>query len=110
MKRVFKSLAVLLIFLKVNVSFAGWSVSDAEVIQVINTSGNLKNFTIVTTGGSGPCVGQYIQFPETDAANGAAHQRAYASALLALTTGMKVTVHNYFDDTCNRASFIQLTK
>lgn len=36
------------------------------------------------------------------------HKRAYAAALAALTTGMTVRVHNYQNNTCDSASYIEL--
>lgn len=84
--------------------------SNATVTQVTNTGNNGQNFALQTQGGSSICEGQYITFPEADAANANAHQRAFSAALTALSTGMKVTIYNYADGTCDRASYIHLMK
>ena len=108
-------------FRKFNISFvllfifnsanAGWVVRDATVIAVANTSNNENKFGVKATGGSlNLCEGHYVMFPASDAGSPEIHQRAFAAALTALTTGRKVTIHNYHDDTCVRASFIELTE
>ena len=47
---------------------------------------------------------------ENDATKAKAHQRAYAAALLALSSGVRVKGHNYFNDTCDRASYIEIVR
>ncbi len=84
--------------------------TGATVTDVVNTSSNAQNFAIKTEGGSSICAGQWMVFPEADAANSNAHQRAYSTALTALSTGMKVTIYNYINGTCVRASYIHLMK
>ena len=92
--------------------FAGeYLARNAIVTHVANTSSNEKNFAIQVSGGSiGTCSGKWIVFPESAAANSAAHQRAYSTALTALTTGLKVQIHNYTNGTCSLASYIEIVK
>ncbi|MET1257498.1 DUF5992 family protein [Aliikangiella maris] len=97
-------------FISSNVIAGTYVIVDATIEAVGNTSGNKANFYVRTTGGAGPCVGQQITFPEADASNPNAHQRAYSAALMALSSGMKVKIHNYFSDSCDRASFIEVIK
>ena len=89
---------------------AGYIASGAVITSIANTAGNQKNFSITVTGGTGPCSETVIVFPEVDAADAKAHQRAYAAALLAFTTGARVSIYNYLDEGCMRASFIQVIK
>lgn len=91
-------------------SFAGYIANSVTITNIANTASNRSEFAIRTTGGTSLCDGQWIVFPALDASDTPAHQRAYANALLALTTGLKVNIYNYYDETCSRASFIELTK
>jgi hypothetical protein len=94
----------------VNTASAGYIVQQGVITQVANTASNQRNFSVTVTGGTGPCAGTVIVFPEVDAADSKAHQRAYATALLAYMTGATVYIYNYVDDGCGRASFILMVK
>jgi hypothetical protein len=87
----------------------------AEVTQVFNTNGNTASFGIVVAGGTGACSGKQITFPISaagDIKDGKSdiHLRAYSTALTALTTGLKVDIHNYSGSDCNNAAFIRIKK
>lgn len=86
-----------------------WVATDSTVAQIANTNVNGRNFSIITLGGSGPCAGKLIIFPESDASGVEAHQRAYATALMALSMGMRVSIYNYYSSSCDRASFIAIS-
>ncbi|GAA0464029.1 hypothetical protein GCM10009096_00610 [Parasphingorhabdus litoris] len=106
-----KIIAIPLFLLSTNAHAAGaYLASGATVTDVVNIANNGQNFAVKTEGGSSNCNAQWIIFPEANAPNANAHQRAYSTALTALTTGMKVTIYNYADSTCVRASYIHLMK
>ena len=108
----FRSLAALFIISLSTYSFAGTNlVQNAIITEVSNTSSNTPNFSVKTSGGTGVCTGgQWIVFSLEDASDAATHQRAYASALLALSAGLKVRIYNYIDGTCQHAGYIELSK
>jgi hypothetical protein len=88
---------------------AGLLSQGGTIVRVANTSGNQSLFVVLVAGGSGPCPnGQWIAFPTYAAGDAEVHKRAYAMALLALTTGMKVAIHNYNNDNCNEAAYIEI--
>ena len=90
---------------------AGWIVRGGTISLVTNTGSNQAKFGVKTTGGTGPCAeAGYITFPFDAATNERIHTRAYSAALTAFTTGVKVNIHNYENDACDRAVFIELTK
>jgi len=84
-------------------------VTGGTVTQVANTSGNNPAFVVLVTGGtSNTCPATWIIFSQADAPDAATFQRAYAAAMVALTTGVSVSIYNYADATCNHASYLQL--
>ena len=83
-------------------------VVEGTVTSVANTGSNLENFVVRTTGGSGICTSS--RFPLSSAPNKGVHDRAYAAALLALTTGMEVTIYNYEDNSCEKAVYLSIAK
>lgn len=88
---------------------AGNIVTGATVLHVGNTNNNLDAFRVFVAGGTGPCTsasGVWVVFPVGTDPD--IHKRAYAAALLALTTGMHVTLFNYTDDACTGASYIDV--
>lgn len=90
---------------------AGYIVVGATVTHVSSTNGNNQAFQVQVAGGTGPCAnatGSWVIFPLSAAADADAHKRAYAAALLALTTGMRVTFVNYSNDSCNGASYVDI--
>lgn len=92
-------------------SFAGELALDSTVLKVRNTSNNSDTFEVVLDKNVKNCFGNVIAFPSSAAPNKETHARAYASALTALTTGLKVRIYAYADaDECKKASYIELTK
>lgn len=90
---------------------AGYIVTGATVIHVSSTNGNTTSFQVMVSGGTGPCTsvtGTWVVFPLAAAPDADTHKRTYAAALLALTTGMRVTLYNYADDNCVGASYVDL--
>lgn len=90
-------------------AYAGDLVSGATIVAVNNVSSNKDQFGIQIQGGEGVCANQGILFPSWKALDEGAYQRAYSAALTALTTGMKVKVHNYESDHCHAATQIRLS-
>jgi hypothetical protein len=93
-------------------AYAGYLVSDATVTHVANTAGNTPAlFVVQVSGGTGPCANGatiWITFPLSAAADADAYKRAYAAAMTALVTGMRVSIYNYANDNCDGASYIDL--
>jgi len=101
--------AILVAALTVSHAHAGDLVINGTVKAVTNTSSNLQNFAIQVAGGSpNVCGSGWINFPISAGADADAHKRAFALALTALTTGLRVRVHNYHGSDCNTASYIEL--
>lgn len=88
--------------------YGGQLLNGANIITLTNVSSNKDQFAIKTSGGSGICAGKAILFPSWKAVSEKAHSRAYSAALTALTTGLKVKIHNYENDSCTEATFIRL--
>jgi hypothetical protein len=87
---------------------AGSLVADATITRTLNTSGNQALFAIEVSGGTGPCANTVIYFPVSAAVDVDTHKRAYSAALLALATGMKISVWNYNDNSCAGAAYISV--
>jgi hypothetical protein len=83
---------------------------DASITEVANTSSGGADFAVRTAGGVGVCANApFIVFPEAKAASAASNKQAIATALLAFTTGKKVRIHNFQDDSCSGANFISIS-
>ncbi|MBB5212006.1 DUF5992 family protein [Microbulbifer hydrolyticus] len=95
----------------------GWIATSVEVVEITNTGSNGKNFTVKVSGGDNnyPCENGQITFPLANAGNTGndihIHNRAFSMALTALTTGSKVSIFSYEDNSvCNRAAHIKIVK
>ena len=111
MKFIIKSVLTGVVFLGTQIVVAGQYIAvDAKLISVFNTDGNTASFGVTVSGGSSTdsCTGQ-ITFP-VSASDVNIHNRAYSTALTALTTGMSVDIHNYQGTDCNNAAFIRIKK
>lgn len=88
---------------------AGDLVLGGRIVRIANTGNNSPVFSIEVSGGSlNLCGTGWITFPASVAADPDTHKRAYAAALVAMTTGMTVRVHNYQSNSCDTASYIEL--
>lgn len=99
----------------------GYLVQNGVINRVEPNWGSQDGFVVKVTGGSGPCAAQSIVFPLAsalvDGNSDAAHQRLYATALTAFTTGYKVDIYNNVDGSntgdptiCHRANYIYLKR
>jgi hypothetical protein len=90
---------------------AGTLVADAVVTTVFNSRvENDSSFVVYTQGGTGPCTnGLVIAFYPTGGSDADKVRRAYAAALLALTTGYRVTISNDNNTTCTAAVHIAVS-
>jgi hypothetical protein len=89
---------------------AGDLVLSGRVVRIANTGNNQDVFSIEVAGGTqNLCSGVWINFPVGAAANPDTHKRAYATALTALTAGLLVRVYNYQGNSCDQASYIELS-
>ena len=89
-------------------SNAGDLVIGGTITKVANTSDNGTSFSILVTGGTSSLCSSWITFPLSAAADADTHKRAYAAALLALSTATPVRVHNYLGNNCNTASYLEV--
>jgi hypothetical protein len=87
---------------------AGSLVTNATITKILDTSGNQTQFAIVVSGGTGPCANTVIYFPVGAAVDVDTHKRAYAAALLALATGMRISAWNYTGNNCEGAAYIDV--
>jgi hypothetical protein len=83
-------------------------VQGATITNIMSTNGNGDAFAIITSGGSGSCANTEVYFPQSAAPDADTFKRAYAAALTAITTGMRVSIYNYTDSTCLTASYVQI--
>ncbi|CAM3826720.1 DUF5992 family protein [Vibrio aquimaris] len=102
----------LLIFMLSTSAYAGWIAEQTKVIAVESTSGNTDTFTAIVRGGSGACVSlmgdNLIYFPHSEAATSDIHNRTYSMLLAALTSGAKVSIYNYADNSCQKAVGVRM--
>ena len=111
MNNLIKSLVFSTSILMTSLANAGQLITASTITSVTNVGSNKDQFVIYFSGGTGVCtVNDYIVFPADAAISKEAHNRAYTLALTALTTGMKVVIHNYESAACDRASFIRVNK
>ncbi|MBM0105754.1 hypothetical protein JM946_13515 [Steroidobacter sp. S1-65] len=90
-------------------ALCGDLVIGGRVVRVANTGNNASVFSVEIAGGSpNLCANGWITFPVSASSDPEIHKRAYAAALLALTTGMPVRVHNYHSNSCDAASYIEV--
>lgn len=90
-------------------ALAGEIVVGAQLIRITNTSSNTNAFSIMVSGGTlNLCGSSWINFPAS-ATDAESYKRAYAAALVALTTGAPIRVYNYQSNTCETASYIELS-
>lgn len=88
---------------------------NATIIDVASSIDNGASFAVLLSGGTGKCtvgvngVGPWVAFPEAKAQSPTAYRHSYALALLALSSGKKVRIHNYTDDNCYGANFISVS-
>ncbi len=111
MNKLLKSLMLGCSMLITPLANAGELINNATVTSIANVGSNVDQFVVYYSGGAGVCATQgFIMFPATAAVSKEVHNRAYTLALAALTTGMKIRVHNYESDACDRASFVAISK
>jgi len=91
-------------------AYAGELVRDATVVEVANTNSNGADFAVRLEGGTGICsTANVIVFPESKKQSADSYKQSFSIALAALTTGAKVRIHNFEDDSCNGANFIAIS-
>ncbi|OZG72362.1 hypothetical protein BTA51_16665 [Hahella sp. CCB-MM4] len=88
---------------------AGDLATGSKIASITNTNSNSNAFVIRVEGGTGPCVGKSIVFPLSIAGSQSIFDKAYAAALAAFAGGFSIRVHNYSDDSCNQAAYIELS-
>ncbi|MEI8611064.1 DUF5992 family protein [Enterovibrio norvegicus] len=107
-----KNLACLFLVFTSLTTNAGGLVQNAVVTAIENAQNlNQDSFVVTVSGGTGVCADNLIFFPAT--ATGShqdIYKRAYSSALAALTSGMKVDIHSFSDNTCSNATWIKIKR
>jgi len=107
MKKVILGLGLVLL---ANVSFAiDYVLFDATVTEIVAT-GSSDEFAVVHSGGTGTCASTALVFKASEAPSADAFNRLYATALTAITTGMKIRVGNYVGSSCSSVDYIKLYK
>lgn len=101
-------------FLSMNL-YAGELVRNAIIVEIANTNNNTKDFAMFLEGGTGICntsARYIISFPENkfQSQSQESYKQAFSLALSAFATGKKVRIHNFEDDSCNKANFISVSK
>lgn len=98
-------------------AYSGQLVTGAKIVEVANNLNGLGNdFTIRLEGGTwttqSPTCAQdsWVTFPVSAAPTPEVHKQAFSIALTAFSTGDKVRVHNFAEDSCHTADFISITK
>ncbi len=105
-----KPLLLAILCLPSSTVIAGELVRDATIIEVANTSYGGADFAVRVSGGTGVCAGTpFIVFPEAKASSTTSNKQAIATSLLAFSTGKKVRIHNFQDDSCTGANFIAIS-
>ena len=102
-----------LLFLTCGSAFSGELVRYATLAEVASNGSNTTNFAVLVEGGTGICAGSptnWIYFSETKAPSIASYNQSFSIALAALSTGKKVRIHNYTDNSCAGADFISISK
>ena len=105
-----KYLILIAFFISGHVSAGTYIVTNAEITKISSTSGNLDEFVVWTTGGSGPCKDSAIKFTLVDSGSPEVFEKAYSMALAAFAAGFKVGIHNYHNESCIQASYIHISK
>ena len=90
-----------------SIASAGDIAAGGTITQIKNVTGNMTQWAIWITGGTGVCLGNWIVFPLSAAPDADTHKRGYATALMATALGMRVKIHNYSGDDCLNASYIE---
>lgn len=90
---------------------AGQLIMNAVILEVANASNNGPDFALKLEGGTGVCsTSTWIIFPENKKQSDDSYKQAFSIALTALTTGNKVRIHNFEDDSCSGANFISISR
>lgn len=105
----FLYLAFSIVLLSSN-SYADYVVTDAKIDKISNTSGNADEFAIWVSGGSGQCNDTLIKFRLADSGSAGVFNKAYSTALAAFAAGYRIRVHNYHNNLCLNASYIEIYK
>jgi hypothetical protein len=78
-------------------------ITGARIAKVLNVrSAGDASFVVLTEGGTGSCVGQWIFFYPSGASSPEVQKRAFAQVLMAQATGMRVDIESS-DATCANA-------
>jgi len=109
----FKKIAMLFVMsTSIAMAQGDYIAQDAKIVRVTNTAGNQDEFIINVVGGTGVCTGQaptMIKFKLASATSPEIFNRAFSMALMALSTGQKVSVYNYVDTACDNAVYIGIS-
>jgi len=89
---------------------AGQIVTSSTITIISNTNSNVEMFSVMTSGGSGVCANGFVNFDLASAGSADVYKRAFTIAMTAFMTGSKVNIHNYIDNTCGKAAWIQMIK
>jgi hypothetical protein len=90
---------------------AGTLVSGGRITKIGNTRSSLDpSFIVFVEGGAGPCANNWLYFYPSGSSNAEIQKRAYAAALLALSTNATVTIEAASTDSCLDAYYIGISQ
>jgi hypothetical protein len=87
---------------------AGYLVEEGTITRMAPVESNSTAFSVLTTGGTGPCSAVWISFPVSAAPDLDTHKRLYATLLVAFAQGMRVSIYNYSSNSCMGAAFVDM--
>ena len=98
-----------------NNAFAENLVENAKITAVGSTNWNEKVFYVRLQGGTGPCAGKSVNFPEEYAQSVISFAQTHGMAMTALLHNLSVSIHNYGErtfkneDICTGANLIEVS-
>lgn len=82
-------------------------VEGATLSRIAPIESNTTTFSVLTTGGLGPCANVWIQFPPTTSPDADTQKQVYATLLFAMAQGLRVTLWNYTGSACTGTSYVE---
>ena len=100
----------LLMFTSVQSAQAESLLQNGRIDTVQNTSSNQDNFAVAVSEGTGPCNNKIIIFPVLGTKKAGTYQRAYLTALTALSSSSRVDIYSSSGYSCDHGDQINIRK
>ena len=110
--RILLTLAISILF---NTASAENLVEGAKITAIGSTNWNQKVFYVRLEGGTGPCAGKSVNFPEEYSQSTISYAQTHSMAMTALLHNLNVSIHNYDErkfkneDICTGANLIEVS-